>query len=604
MIPTHVAGAPFKIDEFVDNPLVKRFLSLMDGPLATILGTGTLSKTYQAVHSDNDSAENFSGKVLDALNIRYSCDFRKIGNIPETGPVVMVSNHPFGVAEGLVLTLLLKSVRPDVKIMANYMLAGFEEFKDVIIPVDPLGRSNSVRDNVKALRDSMEWVRDGHALVIFPSGTVSHWSSSDKCVTDPDWSPSVGRLIQKTGAPVVPIYFKGQNGLAFQLAGMVSPKIRSLLIPRCLLDKRGKTVSFNVGSAIAAKRLEALSSGEEVVRYLRFRTYLLGGDNKSKPKAAIKANALISPMNRDRLQMEINSLPSEQLLLRSKQFSVFHAGANQIPTTLKEIGRLREISFRACGEGTGEAIDLDEFDRYYTHLFVWDTKEREILGAYRLCAMQEVIRRRGLEGVYSNQFFRYKEELFDRIPAALEMGRSFVQPRYQRLPSALFMLWKGIGHYVAKHPQYRMLMGPVSTSNDFSPVSRQLLVKYLKMQTFDDELASLVKAATPFKFKRLKGAHTDDVMPLVGSLDEVSRCIAEVDPDCDHAPILLKHYLKLGGRILGFNVDHDFCDVLDALIMVDFAKTDPKYLKKYMGRENALRYLYHHSVGAGAAVDA
>ncbi len=590
MTLTATTHDPFELNDMLDKPFQQKIVGLLGKPLDKVLGVQDLRRHYSHV-SGAGSPDAFAAAALDELGISYATDLRRLQDIPKEGPLVIVANHPFGAVEGIVLAVALKAIRPDVKFMANYMLQRFPEFDDMVIPVDPFAREDSQRRNFGGLRDCMRWVKNGGALIVFPSGTVSHYQKRKHRVVDPEWSPSIGRIIQRTRAAVVPIYFEGHNNAAFQLAGMLHPRLRSLLIPRNLLNKKGKTIRFRIGSTVTARQLENFDDAAELTRYLRFRTYLLGAKRKHGRTFTIQDNPIVEPVPPSILEAEIADLPEWNHLLTSRNFEVYFAGSGQIPNVLTEIGRLREVSFRAVGEGTGKAVDLDEFDEYYTHLFVWDRQERQLVGAYRMGAMQQILEARGLEGLYTHQFFRYERSFFDRIAPALEMGRSFVQPQYQRQPSSLFLLWKGIGHYIARHPQYEILMGPVSISNDYQRASRDLIVEFLKSELYDDELAALVHPRKRYKLRSLGAAEPQTVLSAVHDIDEVSRWITDIDPLCHGVPILLKHYIKLGGRIAGFNVDSDFCEVLDALIMVDFTKVEPRQLAKYMGKENVDAYL-------------
>jgi len=291
----------------------------------------------------------------------------------------------------------------------------------------------------------------------------------------------------------------------------------------------------------------------------------------------------------------VASLSADALLAANGDLEVYCASAEAIPHLLQEIGRLRELTFRDTGEGTGKSSDLDLYDSYYLHLFVWNRARDEVVGAYRLGLADEILRRYDKKGLYTFSLFRYRQRLLHRINPALELGRSFVRPEYQRSFSPLLLLWKGIGTFVARHPRYRILFGPVSISNEYHSLSQQLMVAFLRDNSYQAGLARLVRPRRPFRNgrRRPEYAHIRDIEAL-------SELIAQIEGDAKGAPILLKQYLKLGGRLLGFNVDRQFSDVVDGLIMVDLLETDPKVLQRYMGREQAEQFLAWHRGGSGA----
>ena len=297
------------------------------------------------------------------------------------------------------------------------------------------------------------------------------------------------------------------------------------------------------------------------------------------------------------LKAEIEALPAEQHLIISGQFLVCCAHAEQFPWCLQEIGRLREMTFRAAGEGTGKASDVDHFDAYYLHLFVWDTKSGAIVGAYRLGVADEIVARYGKPGLYTQSLFSYGDRALEAMNPAIELGRSFVRAEYQRSFAPLMLLWRGIGRFIVQHPQYAILFGAVSISNDYEPASRRLIVDFLSANNIEKNLARHVKPRRPFRHSATPGYDRAEFAAL-NDIEDVSRMVRQIERDNKGVPILLKQYLKLGGRLLAFNADKHFNDALDGLIMVDLRASDPRVLARYMGEEGATAFLSRHGIGA------
>jgi putative hemolysin len=255
---------------------------------------------------------------------------------------------------------------------------------------------------------------------------------------------------------------------------------------------------------------------------------------------------------------------------------------------------LREATFRQVGEGTRKPIDLDRFDDYYWHLFVWNREAGQVAGAYRLGPSDEILARFGPKGFYTSQLFQWKRSFLDRIIPALELGRSFVRPEYQKTYAPLLLLWKGIGQYLLRTPQYKLLFGPVSISNGYTTASRQLMVKFLSAYRQSPELTPLVRARNPFR-QRASQPSAKLADELIGAtvwgIEELSALIADVETDRKGVPVLLKQYLKLGGELVAFNIDRRFSDALDGLIVVDLRKTDARVLERYMGKAGAAQFL-------------
>jgi len=407
-----------------------------------------------------------------------------------------------------------------------------------------------------------------------------------------------------TGATVVPIFFHGANSATFHVAGLVHPRLRTILLPRELLNKRGKTIRVSIGGPIRLKTLSHRSVNRDAVEYLRGRTQLLearrarlGIPRPMRPfsmRAVWKPAPIIAPVDPQCLRAEVEQLPAAQMLLSSGEYAVYLAQAQQIPKTLLEIARLREIAFRAAGEGTGSALDLDIFDARYHHLFVWNQDRGEIVGAYRLAGTDAILSRFGSRGLYTSTLFRLKPAFLSNIDPGLELGRSFVRPEYQKSYLPLLLLWRGIGQYLTMQPRYRILFGPVSISKNYSPSSRALMVAFLKSHCRNEELASLVEPRCKFRVRSLRACDPRILSPLLANVEELSEVVADLEQDGKGVPVLLRHYLNVGGKILDISVDGNFSGVVDGLIVVDLGKADRHLLERYMGKAGAERFSLYH----------
>lgn len=570
------------------------------GALERVLLLDRLNELYEGIRR-TPGDEPFCEKLLASLNIQVELDDADRARVPAQGPVVVVANHPFGMIEGAILAALLLRVRPDVKFMANQLLASIPELREHLILVDPFGTKEATRSNLRGLKDTLRWLRDGGMVVVFPAGEVSHLDMQRRAITDPAWSRTIGRIVSVSRAAVLPVYFRGANSPLFHLAGMIHPRLRTAMLPHELLNKNNQRLRLSIGSPIAAKRIEELKSDEEVTEYLRRRTYLLENRGPKRRFPVSAGKPLVSPVAPALLESEIAVLPAESRLVSSGEFDVFIGSMPQLPNTLREIARLRELTFREAGEGTGKPLDTDSFDAHYLHLFIWNRESREVVGAYRLGATDHIRSRFGSKGLYTSSLFVYGDEFLDRVGNALEMGRSFVRPEYQRSYNPLLLLWKGIAAYVVRQPRYTVLFGPVSISNDYCDASRQLIVQYLSEQLERTDLARLVKPRTPFRPKRVKGWEGEAAGPMACSLDELSAMVADIETDQKGVPVLLRQYLKLGGKLAGFNVDSSFANALDGLIIVDLREADAKVLERYMGRDGYAAFQRANAVTAEVA---
>lgn len=605
----------FEIDVPFQDPLRHAMFRLLKRPLERLLRLNRLNNLYsQFTPEFAENAPPFTDQALDLLDVWFDLSDIDLERIPAEGPVVVVGNHPFGAIEGILLASILRRRRDDYKIMANYLLARIPQMATMLISVDPFGRASSAARNIKPLKEALKWVADGHLLGVFPAGEVSHMTWKRRQVADPAWSESIGRLIRKTGAPVMPLYFDGANSTMFQLMGLVHRRLRTAMLPRELLNKRHKRIEVRVGRMIRPEKLDEFETDRDLIDYLRLRTYLL-----ARRDPELQRPALVRRRRRRRSEIlgyevpiaeredqrlisgDIAALPAEAKMAENDDYVVYHGQMTQMPHIVREIGRLRETTFRTVGEGTGKALDLDQFDEYYDHLFVWQKAKREIVGAYRLGKTNAIIPRLGIKGMYTRTLYKYKKSLIDQISPAIELGRSFVREEYQREFQPLHMLWRGIGEYVLRNPEYRRLFGPVSISAHYQSASRELMITFLKDNRYSSGLARLVKPKLPPKLKRRRGVHF--TTRQVTSIDEISNLIGEIETSYQGVPVLLRHYLRLGGRLLGFNIDPQFNDALDGLILVDLLETDPRILSRYMGRAGADTFYRVHGTDLKTSLD-
>ena len=525
--------------------------------------------------------------------------------IPASGPVVVVANHPYGVLDGALLTVLLTRVRPDVKVLTNSLLEDIPELQRHCIFVDPFDTDRSIQSNRKAVREALAWLKRGGMLAIFPAGEVSHWQMPPAQIADPAWSDTAVRLIRRTGATALPVFFCGHNSVGFQLLGMLHPKLRTAFLLQEFLKQEGRTVEVRVGSAVEAETITSLPDDREAIEYLRWRTYLLARRTKSHASwpSAVRTRLVSKIQERvaaaaesAKLQQEIAQLPASRCLAENSDFAVYLGLASELPNILLEVGRLREITFRGVGEGTGKARDLDSFDEYYWHILLWNKTKQELVGAYRAGNTAEILASRGIDGLYTSTLFRYDSRLFEKLGPALELGRSFVRPEYQRQYAPLLLLWKGIARLVAMHPEIPVLFGAVSISNDYNQASREMIYRFFESRMQEDELAAYIVPRRKFRPGLLRNWDCRAMCRSLRDLDELSEPITDVESDGKGLPILLKQYAKIGGKLLGFNVDSKFSDVLDGLVLVDLRQTEPAVLERYMGRAAATEFHRMYSV--------
>ncbi|MDG2122416.1 MAG: lysophospholipid acyltransferase family protein [Verrucomicrobiales bacterium] len=567
------------------QPLVSHFLKLD--------WADQLYRDIRNNHTPKQLAQDFFSCAIRHTGLRCSLPPGDLAHVPRSGPAIAVANHPDGIADGLLFGSILTSLRPDTKIVANHQILACPELADHIIPVRLGGTPEDQRQNFAAVRSMLEHLQNGGLLGMFPAGATSSpsWNHGHPEITDDPWSSSAATLVQHTGAAVVPFFFHGRNSTLYQAVSLFKKtrKLRTALYPREFQRDLKRSHPVSIGSPVSACQLARLPNKASATANLRLRTYLQSHAEKRSTTPKTAGNPSATRLARRRptrsIRAEIDALPVSAKLVSKVHFDVFLATASQIPETLSEIGRLRERTFRAVGEGTNKPCDTDHFDQHYHHLFLWDRDAEKIAGAYRLAIVDHVLPTHNLEGLYTHRLFQYEKELFSHMAGSIELGRSFITATYQRETLPLSLLWEGIGATVARFPGTRYLFGAVSTSQDYAGLSRELIVSYLTENAFAPRWSRHVKPACPPTTACLRPSERSALLEGVRDIRELSSIIAEIEPDGKGIPVLLKHYLKLDAQVLGFNIDPNFNNVLDALVVVDLLRSNPRALTRFLGKD-------------------
>lgn len=564
-------------DDILKASKLDRFGGNLGGSLVAkvvmyIMRLNKINKLYSDVYTDNP--EVFLDKLIEALGVTIEVNEEDLQKIPREGAFITVSNHPFGGLDGIILIKLLSKIRPDYKVMANFLLKKIIPIKDYFLGVNPFEGRKSI-SGTAGVKEALRHLSEGGGLGLFPAGEVSAYQADSNTIEDREWSVSVLKLIRKAGVPVVPIYFKGSNSLLFQLLGLIHPMLRTVKLPSELLNKKKRVIKLRIGSPISVETQNAFTDIMQYGRFLRAKTYLLGSTLEVKKfflksqKAEKHTEPVALPIPQDVLLKEIEDVREDYLLFSMKNYTVYCAPTLKIPNILNEIGRLREVTFRAVGEGTNRSIDLDEFDLYYYHLFIWDDQKQQIVGAYRVGKGKDIIDRYGVKGFYINTLFKIRKAMLPVLYESIELGRSFIVEEYQRKPLPLFMLWKGILYFLIKNPEYRYLIGPVTISGKYTDVSKEMIMKFIIRNHWDAELARCISPRCKYRVET-KDPGVDIMVEASGnSIAVLDKLIGDIEPSSDKLPILLKKYISLNGRIIGFNIDPKFNMCLDGLLVLD-----------------------------------
>ncbi|MDX8391078.1 MAG: lysophospholipid acyltransferase family protein [Mariprofundaceae bacterium] len=521
------------------------------------------------------SGFDFVEQLLDHFDFGYSLRGNERERIPAHGRVVIIANHPIGTLDAAVLVRLVGEIRRDVKAVANQILAGIEPLKTLLLPVDNMNKHSS-KDQLRAM---VQHLQHEGAVIIFPAGEVSRIGVSG--IRDGRWHSGFLRIASMTKSPILPVYVNGRNSMFFYALSLFAKPISTLWLVREMFKQAKRSVSISIGDIVPYESYQRTRLPlKSKVKMFQRHVYRIG---KHKEPVFTTRRAIAHPENRQQLRREIKLCELLGETVDNKRIYLFEF--NLDCSIMREIGRLREIAFRAVGEGTGRRRDVDPFDRHCSQIIVWDENDLEIVGAYRLSDARQRHCQKHAEGncLYSATLFDFRKEMDTVLDHGLELGRSFVQPRYWGKRS-LDYLWYGIGSFLRKNPQYRYLFGPVSISDTYTPLAKDMLVHFYSTYFGDQQKTAVARmpyrldAATQAQMQRDFSGDDfkSDYMALKNRLRHLG---------CN-VPTLFKQYSDLcepgGVRFLDFNIDTDFANCIDGLVVVDLRKLKTSKRKRYI----------------------
>ncbi|ELH8606436.1 lysophospholipid acyltransferase family protein [Enterobacter asburiae] len=511
-------------------------------------------------------------QVLEHLDILCTVSARDLEQIPEHGPLVIIANHPTGTLDGLALMYAVSRVRRDVKVVTNRMLTHLEPLSSLFIPVDNMGG----RTAKSSLVQMEQHLQNAGVLIFFPAGEVSR--PTRKGIRDKKWHSGFIKLASKLRAPLLPVHIQAHNSLLFYASTLVSPTLSMLLLMQQMFRRRHSQLPIKIGQQIAWHHWHSATlSSREMAEQCRQHVMRLG---KGVPGVFKTQCAIARPEDRATLKRALAQAECLGNTSDGKTIYLWQRNGQEDAPLLRELGRLREIAFRAVEEGSGKRRDTDCYDDDYLHLILWDDEDLEIVGAYRFMPTASQVERRGLEGLYSNSLFHYDDKMQDVLEHGIELGRSFIQPRYWGR-RGLDYLWSGIGAYLARYPHYRYLFGPVSISGGLPPAARDLLVAFYRL--WFPATHPLAASRQPYP------ASLPDVLAQFGGVDyvdDLTKLKSLLGNLGCGIPPLYKQYSELcepgGVQFIDFGSDPAFNDCVDGLVLVDLCYLKANRYQRYI----------------------
>ena len=514
----------------------------------------------------------FVDAVLDYFDFDYTVSNSDLQNIPPHGKVVIIANHPLGGLDALCLLRLVSQVRKDVKIVANDFLSGFDALNSLFIPIDNY-KTKQAKEDIKKIYEALN---NEQALIIFPAGEVSR--ATPKGIKDSAWQKGFLTFAKHSNSPILPIFLDGKNSKTFYTMSLINKTFSTLLLSNEMFNKKSKRINIKIGEIIPNENITPKGIDKEIiVKLYKKHLYALKNGKKSFFQTQ---SAIAHPVRKEDLIKELKSSTLIGQTADGKKIYLYDYVEDSV--VLKELGRLREISFRKVGEGVNKKRDTDKYDIYYQHIILWDENDLEIVGSYRIGNSNFIFKEIGVKGFYSNNLFKYNEEFTPYLKNSIELGRSFVQPKYWGT-RALDYLWFGIGAYLRKNPNIKYMFGPVSLSSSLPTIAKDMIIFYYS-HYYEDKNA-LVEARTAYQYAN----NINDIKTLF-KLDDKKSDFKFLKSTLSNigvsVPTLYKQYTEIceedGVKFLDFNIDHNFADCVDGFILVDIAKIKESTKERYI----------------------
>ncbi|MDD2634571.1 MAG: lysophospholipid acyltransferase family protein [Bacteroidales bacterium] len=557
------------------------FGGIISSFIMIIFSINKLNRMYNKCYADTPI--EFGKNCLSHQNIKLLRNTGDHKHIPKSGPVIFLFNHPYGGLDALAISSVILEHRPDTKFIANFLLSRIEPIAPYLFEVNPFETRKEAFSSLSGLKEMYKYLEDGNAVCLLPAGEVSTKYKGSKVIEDRDWQSNMMKLIRAYDTPIISGYISGQNSRLFHFMGKIHPALRTAMLPRELLRKKNTSVYIRFSGHSTNKFLKSVDNNKDLAKILKAKTYCLADKRMLKKQAESKTTQLkeiINKTEQDALSNEIKAITANNLLFKTDNYLCFFASTKEIPNIFREISRLREVTFREIGEGTGKEHDTDTFDHYYKHLFIWDANENCLVGAYRIGMGKDILKEKGIEGFYINTLFKLKQNFIPYLERSMEMGRSFIVQEYQRKALPLFLLWKGIYFVTQKLPEYKYLIGPVSISSLYSENSKTLIVEYLKRNHKWSELNQMVECKIPYNYT-LNHQHEILLNTFGKDISTLDRLIRDIDLNNFGIPVLIKKYLSLGGKILDFNIDPKFNYSVDGLVVLEIDVVSEEVIKSY-----------------------
>ena len=535
-----------------------------------ILGLGKINRLFDGA-ADYQGRE-FADHLLKNMGITINVSPEQLENIPKEGGFVVVSNHPFGGIEGVMLLSVIAKVRPDFKLMANFILAHIPNLKECFFSVNPFEKNPEWKSSVGGIKGAIMHIAEGNGLGVFPAGEVSRYHGHDY-PEDLPWSTSIARIIKNANVPVIPVFWDGRNSRLFYALDKIHSMLGTARLTRELINKHDTCFNLQIGKPILPSEVTLYENPKELAAYLRSRSYALEANIPAKASEKKEANmeAIAAPVELSLMQAELEAIREKSFLYSSSDYDCYLADYEDIPNLMREIARLREETFRAIGEGTGKSLDQDEFDKHFKQMVLWDKVKQKIAGCYRLGIGSEIIPRFGIKGFYVSTLVNIDDSFSDKLSHTIELGRSFVSLEYQKEVLPLMLLLRGLSDVVVRYPEINHFIGPVSISSWYPKFYLSLIARFVsEKHAVEDELKDKVTPKTPFVPDFLKVDPDVLLENNMKGVDKFDKLLFRLSNGLYRLPTLFKKYHKLNAKFLCFNVDHDFNDTLDALLFLTF----------------------------------
>ncbi|MEM7069846.1 MAG: lysophospholipid acyltransferase family protein [Pseudomonadota bacterium] len=561
-----------------------------------LVGIDRCNKLLEDLGPDWPDTNSMVDIMFDRLDIKYQIKNAEVLEELDDRPKVFVANHPYGLPDAFALFQILTRYRPNIRLFANKILEATQLDDERLLYVDPFSAPQSRNLTRKSMAHALRHVREGGDLALFPGRICSHLKTSDWTISDSAWTDQVRKFVDAGGGDLVPLYITGRNSMLFNFSGLIHPRIRTYLLVREFL-RGGHDFTFTIGDPVSADQLQKVSRSMSVGNFARSLVYSLKTGASTVPdlphliepelRNAQETSRVVRTPTAIRGAHVRKLLDRNEILVKQNGYTIYQSGPKSGADILDIICEVRFQAYASETNVSDPSELRDHYDEFYHHLVLWDDEKEAVAGVYRYTLPGLTQRAPTAENLVTSSIFDLSPEFQKILPKAMELGRAAILPEYQKSFSPLMLLWRGFLEIPYRDKEIKYLFGPVTMGQNFNPLSRELLRRYIMNHCGDDVMKGHVSPRKALAFDIPREVEIEKLANACGSFAQLGNLINGIEGGKRSLPVLFRHYANSGCKFVGFGEWRELDNATAGLTLLDLKDSSKSFIQRYFGKEGA-----------------